>query len=212
MNYLNLNLKMSNQSLNESDKNSIILYFDVNERIKKLEEIFESVDYTSPSPYEYKITITDKKINDLVFNRFNVMSSLHYLFISFNENLPIFRVNIDKTIKVESFDKVVENNKLIIKINEKNPSKFFQEKIKNINRKYFFNVLFQRIYYKYNYYNSKMLYIKNLKKKLMNELKYNYLYSLREREKDNKMKKIYYQKFIGILKEIHKEKQIAKTI
>ena len=203
---------MSNQSLNESDKNSIILYFDVNERIKKLEEIFESIDYTSPSPYEYKITITDKKINDLVFNRFNVMSSLHYLFISFNENLPIFRVNIDKSIKVESFDKVVENNKLIIKINEKNPSKFFQEKIKNINRKYFFNVLFQRIYYKYNYYNSKMLYIKNLKKKLMNELKYNYLYSLREREKDNKMKKIYYQKFIGILKEIHKEKQIAKTI
>ena len=203
---------MSNQSLNESDKNSIILYFDVNERIKKLEEIFESVDYTSPSPYEYKITITDKKINDLVFNRFNVMSSLHYLFISFNENLPIFRVNIDKSIKVESFDKVVENNKLIIKINEKNPSKFFQEKIKNINRKYFFNALFQRIYYKYNYYNSKMLYIKNLKKKLMNELKYNYLYSLREREKDNKMKKIYYQKFIGILKEIHKEKQIAKTI
>ena len=203
---------MSNQSLNESDKNSIILYFDVNERIKKLEEIFESIDYTSPSPYEYKITITDKKINDLVFNRFNVMSSLHYLFISFNENLPIFRVNIDKSIKVESFDKVVENNKLIIKINEKNPSKFFQEKIKNINRKYFFNALFQRIYNKYNYYNSKMLYIKNLKKKLMNELKYNYLYSLREREKDNKMKKIYYQKFIGILKEIHKEKQIAKTI
>ena len=48
---------------------------------------------------------------------------------------------------------------------------FFQEKIKNINRKYFFNVLFQRIYNKYNYYNSKMLYIKNLKKKLMNELK-----------------------------------------
>ena len=203
---------MSNQSLNESDKNSIILYFDVNERIKKLEEIFESIDYTSPSPYEYKITITDKKINDLVFNRFNVMSSLHYLFISFNENLPIFRVNIDKSIKVESFDKVVENNKLIIKINEKNPSKFFQEKIKNINRKYFFNALFQRIYNKYNYYNSKMLYIKNLKKKLMNELKYNYLYSLREREKDNKMKKIYYQKFIGILKEIHKENQIAKTI
>ena len=203
---------MSNQSLNESDKNSIILYFDVNERIKKLEEIFGSIDYTSPSPYEYKITITDKKINDLVFNRFNVMSSLHYLFISFNENLPIFRVNIDKSIKVESFDKVVENNKLIIKINEKNPSKFFQEKIKNINRKYFFNVLFQRIYHKYNYYNSKVLYIKNLKKKLMNELKYNYLYSLREREKDNKMKKIYYRKFIGILKEIHKEKQIAKTI
>ena len=73
------------------------------------------------------------------------MSSLHYLFISFNENLPIFRVNVDKSIKVESFDKVVDNNKLIIKINEKNPSKFFQEKIKNINRKYFFNVLFQRI-------------------------------------------------------------------
>ena len=137
----------------KSVKSCIILYFDVNERIKKLEEIFESIDYTSPSPYEYKNKITDKKINGLVFNRFNVMSSLHYLFISFNENLPIFRVNIDKSIKVESFDKVVDNNKLIIKINEKNPSKFFQEKIKNINRKYFFNVLFQRIYHKYNYYN-----------------------------------------------------------
>jgi len=203
---------MSNLPLNESDKNSIILFFDVNERIKKLEEIFESIEYTSPSPYEYKITITDKKINELTFNRFNVMSSLHYLFISFNENLPIFRINIDKSIKVESFDKVIEDNKLIIRINEKNPIKLIQEKIKNINRKHFFDILFQRIYYKYNYYNSKMLYTNNLKKKLMRQLKYNYLYSLREKEKDNKMKKIYYKKFIGILKGIHKEKQIAKTI
>ena len=203
---------MSNLPLNESDKNSIILFFDVNERIKKLEEIFESIEYTSPSPYEYKIAITDKKINELTFNRFNVMSSLHYLFISFNENLPIFRINIDKSIKVESFDKVIEDNKLIIRINEKNPIKFIQEKIKNINRKHFFDILFQRIYYKYNYYNSKMLYTNNLKKKLMRQLKYNYLYSLREKEKDNKMKKIYYKKFIGILKGIHKEKQIAKTI
>ena len=203
---------MSNLPLNESDKNSIILFFDVNERIKKLEEIFESIEYTSPSPYEYKIAITDKKINELTFNRFNVMSSLHYLFISFNENLPIFRINIDKSIKVESFDKVIEDNKLIIRINEKNPIKLIQEKIKNINRKHFFDILFQRIYYKYNYYNSKMLYANNLKKKLMGQLKYNYLYSLREKEKDNKMKKIYYKKFIGILKGIHKEKQIAKTI
>ena len=203
---------MSNPPFNESDKNSIILFFDVNERIKKLEEIFESIEYTSPSPYEYKITITDKKINELTFNRFNIMSSLHYLFISFNENLPIFRINIDKSIKVESFDKVIEDNKLIIRINEKNPIKLIQEKIKNINRKHFFDILFQRIYYKYNYYNSKMLYTNNLKKKLMRQLKYNYLYSLREKEKDNKMKKIYYKKFIGILKGIHKEKQIAKTI
>ena len=203
---------MSNPPLNESDKNSIILFFDVNERIKKLEEIFESIEYTSPSPYEYKIAITDKKINELTFNRFNVMSSLHYLFISFNENLPIFRINIDKSIKVESFDKVIEDNKLIIRINEKNPIKLIQEKIKNINRKHFFDILFQRIYYKYNYYNSKMLYTNNLKKKLMGQLKYNYLYSLREKEKDNKMKKIYYKKFIGILKGIHKEKKIAKTI
>ena len=203
---------MSNLPLNESDKNSIILFFDVNERIKKLEEIFESIEYTSPSPYEYKIAITDKKINELTFNRFNVMSSLHYLFISFNENLPIFRINIDKSIKVESFDKVIEDNKLIIRINEKNPIKLIQEKIKNINRKHFFDILFQRIYYKYNYYNSKMLYTNNLKKKLMRQLKYNYLYSLREKEKDNKMKKLYYKKFIGILKGIHKENQIAKTI
>ena len=104
---------MSKQTLNESDKNSIMLYFDINERIKKLEEIFENIEYTSPSPHLYKITIEDQKINELTFNRFNVMSSSHYLFISFNDCLPIFRVNIDKSIKIESFDREIENDKLI---------------------------------------------------------------------------------------------------
>ena len=203
---------MSKQSLNESDKNSIMLFFDINERIKKLEEIFETIEYTSPSPHLYIITIEDQKINELIFNRFNIMSSSHYLFISFNDCLPIFRVNIDKTIKIESFDKIIENDKLIIKIKELEPIKIFNEKIKNIHRKYFFDILFKKIYNKYNYYNSKIHYINNLKKKFMKELKYNYLYNLREKEKEQKMKKIYYKKYIYILKSLLKENQIAKTI
>ena len=203
---------MSKQTLNESDKNSIILYFDNNDKIKKLEEIFESIEYLSPSPYEYKIIITDNKINEISFNRFNVISSLHYLFISFNECLPIFRINIDKSIKIDSFDKIVEGNKLTIYIKEIEPKKFFEERIKNMRRKYFFDIIFKRIYHKYNFYNSKQHYINNLKKKIMNELKYNYLYSLREKEKENEMKKIYFKKYFLILKGLLKEKQIAKTI
>ena len=203
---------MSRQTLNESDKNSIILYFDNNDKIKKLEEIFESIEYLSPSPYEYKIIITDNKINEISFNRFNVMSSLHYLFISFNECLPVFRINIDKSIKIDSYDKIVEGNKLTIYIKEIEPKKFFEERIKNMRRKYFFDIIFKRIYHKYNFYNSKQHYINNLKKKIMNELKYNYLYSLREKEKENKMKKIYFKKYFLILKGLLKEKQIAKTI
>ena len=203
---------MVEQILNESDKNSNLLYFDINERIKKLEEIFETIEYISPAPYEYKIIITDEKINELSFNRFNVMSSLHYLFISFNDNLPIFRINIDKSIKVESFDKIIENNKLIINIKELEPKNIFKEKIRNKYRKYFFDILLNRIYKKYNYYNSKMFYINNLKKKFMKELKYNYLYSLREKEKEKKMKQIYYKQYFDILKKLHKEKKIAKTI
>ena len=203
---------MSRQTLNESDKNSIILYFDNNDKIKKLEEIFESIEYLSPSPYEYKIIITDNKINEISFNRFNVMSSLHYLFISFNECLPIFRINIDKSIKIDSFNKIVEGNKLTIYIKEIEPKKFFEERIKNMRRKYFFDIIFKRIYHKYNFYNSKQHYINNLKKKIMNELKYNYLYSLREKEKENKMQKIYFKKYFLILKGLLKEKQIAKTI
>ena len=46
----------------------------------------------------------------------------------------------------------------------------------------------------------------------MKELKYNYLYNLREKEKEQKMKKIYYKKYIYILKSLLKENQIAKTI
>ena len=177
-----------------------------------MEEIFETIEYISPAPYEYKIIITDEKINELSFNRFNVMSSLHYLFISFNDNLPIFRINIDKSIKVESFDKIIENNKLIINIKELEPKNIFKEKIRNKYRKYFFDILLNRIYKKYNYYNSKMFYINNLKKKFMKELKYNYLYSLREKEKEKKMKQIYYKQYFDILKKLHKEKKIAKTI
>ena len=203
---------MSKQSLNESDKNSIMLYFDINEKIKKLEEIFESIEYISPTPLEYKIIITDKKINELSLDKFNVMSSLHYLFISINECLPIFRINVDKKIKIESFDKKIENNKLIISIKESDPLKTFNEKVKSLYRQNFLDILLKRIYYKYNYYNAKIHYINNLKKKIINQLKYYYLYSLREKEKEEKMKKIYYKKYLDILRHLNKEKQIAKTI
>ena len=203
---------MSKQSLNESDKNSIMLYFDINEKIKKLEEIFDSIDYISPCPFEYKIIITDNKINGLSFSKFNVMSSLHYLFISINECLPIFRINVDKKIKIESFDKKIEINKLIINIKESDPLKTFNEKVKSIYRQNFLDILLKKIYYKYNYYNAKIHYINNLKKKIMNQLKYYYLYSLREKEKEEKMKKIYYKKYLDILRHLNKEKLVAKTV
>ena len=203
---------MSKQLLNESDKNSIMLYFDINEKIKKLEEIFESIEYISPTPLEYKIIITDNKINELSLDKFNVMSSLHYLFISINECLPIFRINVDKKIKIESFDKKIENNKLIISIKESDPLKTFNEKVKSLYRQNFLDILLKRIYYKYNYYNAKIHYINNLKEKIINQLKYYYLYSLREKEKEEKMKKIYYKKYLDILRHLNKEKQIAKTI
>ena len=203
---------MSKQLLNESDKNSIMLYFDINEKIKKLEEIFESIEYISPTPLEYKIIITDNKINELSLDKYNVMSSLHYLFISINECLPIFRINVDKKIKIESFDKKIENNKLIISIKESDPLKTFNEKVKSLYRQNFLDILLKRIYYKYNYYNAKIHYINNLKKKIINQLKYYYLYSLREKEKEEKMKKIYYKKYLDILRHLNKEKQIAKTI
>ena len=203
---------MSKHSLNESDKNSIMLYFDINEKIKKLEEIFESIEYISPSPFEYKIIITDNKINGLSFSKFNVMSSLHYLFISINECLPIFRINVDKKIKIESFDKRIENNKLIINIKESDPLKTFNEKVKSLYRQNFLDILLKKIYYKYNYYNAKIHYINNLKKKIMNQLKYYYLYSLREKEKEEKMKKIYYKKYLDILRHLNKEKLVAKTV
>ena len=203
---------MSKQLLNESDKNSIMLYFDINEKIKKLEEIFESIEYISPTPLEYKIIITDNKINELSLDKFNVMSSLHYLFISINDCLPIFRINVDKKIKIESFDKKIENNKLIISIKESDPLKTFNEKVKSLYRHNFLDIILKRIYYKYNYYNAKIHYINNLKKKIINQLKYYYLYSLREKEKEEKMKKIYYKKYLDILRHLNKEKQIAKTI
>ena len=203
---------MSKQLLNESDKNSIMLYFDINEKIKKLEEIFESIEYISPTPLEYKIIITDNKINELSLDKFNVMSSLHYLFISINECLPIFRINVDKKIKIESFDKKIENNKLIISIKESDPLKTFNEKVKSLYRQNFLDILLKKIYYKYNYYNAKIHYINNLKKKIMNQLKYYYLYSLREKEKEEKMKKIYYKKYLDILRYLNKEKLVVKTV
>ena len=200
--------RISKSTIYETEKNSISNY-NFEDRVKKLEEIFDSVEYKSPAPYEYKIIIKDKKIKTLSLNRFNVMSSLHFIFISFNSVLPVFRVNIDKSIKIESYDKIKEDDdKLIIIIKELEPMKALNEKMKNIYLKSFFNVVLNRVYNKYTYYNSKLFYVNNLKKKFMNYLKYYYLYSLREKQKENKMKIIYYKKFFALLKESHKDKKI----
>ena len=169
--------------------------------------MFDSIKYVSPAPFEYKIIITDEKIKTLSLNRFNIISSLHFLFISFNTILPVFRVNVDKCIKIKSFDKIIDDNKLIIIIKELDPQTVFEQKRKNIALKSFFDIVLKRIYNKYNYYNSKMFYINNLKKKFINYLKYYYLYSLREKQKDNKMKKYYYKIFISLLKDRLKKKK-----
>ena len=203
---------MSKSTISETEKSSFKTIFNIEERVKKLEEIFSSIKYISPAPYEYNIIIEDDKIKTLCLNKFNIISSLHFLFISFNDILPVFRINIDKYIKIESFDKVIDDNKLIIIIKELEPIKVFNEKRKNIYLKTFFDIILKRIYNKYSYYNSKMFYINNLKKKCINYLKYYYLYSLREKQKDNKMKKIYYKQFILLLKELNKNKKIKKTI
>ena len=202
---------MSKPLLNESEKSSFSIDLNLEERVKKLEEIFDSIKYISPAPFEYKIIITDEKIKTLSLNRFNIMSSLHFLFISFNNILPIFRVNVDKSIKIKSFDKIIDDNKLIIIIKELDPQTVFEQKRKNITLKSFFDVVLKRIYNKYNYYNSKMFYINNLKKKFINYLKYYYLYSLREKQKDDKMKKYYYKIFISLLKEKLKKRKINNS-
>ena len=203
---------MSISTLTESDKSSIIIFYNGEDKVKKLEEIFDSIKYISPAPYEYNIIIEDKKINSLSLNRFNIMSSLHYLFISFNTILPIFRVNVDKLINIEFFDKIVEDNKLIIKIKEVEPLKAFNDKRRNIFLKSFFNKVLGRVYNKYKYYNAKIHYINNLKKKCINYLKYYYLYALREKQKDNIMKKYYYKQFIFLLKNINKKNRENKSI
>ena len=198
---------MSKTLLSESEKSSFTIDFNLEERVKKLEEMFDSIKYVSPAPFEYKIIITDEKIKTLSLNRFNIISSLHFLFISFNTILPVFRVNVDKCIKIKSFDKIIDDNKLIIIIKELDPQTVFEQKRKNIALKSFFDIVLKRIYNKYNYYNSKMFYINNLKKKFINYLKYYYLYSLREKQKDNKMKKYYYKIFISLLKDRLKKKK-----
>ena len=199
---------MSKSTIFETERKSIKIDSNIEERVKKLEDIFDSIEYVSPAPFVYKIIIEDKKIKTLSLNRFNIMSSLHFIFISFNNILPIFRVNIDKSIKIESFNKEIDGNKLIIIIKEEEPLKAFNEKRKNIYLKSFFDIVLKRVYNKYSYYNSKIFYINNLKKKCMNYLKYYYLYSLREKQKENKMKIVYYKKFFTLLKEIHNAKKI----
>ena len=192
---------MSISTLNKSEKNTILFKINSEERVKKLEEIFNSIKYISPAPYKYKIIIKDEKIRTLSFNQFNIISSLHYIFISFNNNFPVFRVNVDKCIKIKSFNKIIEDNELIININELEPKFVFDEKRKNIILKSFFNIVLKRIYNKYSYYNSKIFYINNLKKKSIKSLKYYYLYSLREKKKYNKMKIYYYKEFISLLRD-----------
>ena len=73
---------MSKTLLSESEKSSFTIDFNLEERVKKLEEMFDSIKYISPAPFEYKIIITDEKIKTLSLNRFNIISSLHFLFLN----------------------------------------------------------------------------------------------------------------------------------
>ena len=173
-------------------------------RIKKLEDIFNSIKYINSAPFEYKIEIEDEKISTLIINNFNVMSSSHYFFISLSNTLPVFRVNIDKIINVESFNYIITGNKLLIKIKEIEPLKVLKEKQKYLSRKLFFSILFKKIYNKYAYHNSLLFYLKNLKNKGIELIKYNYLISLKEKNMNEKIKLIYYKKVIKILKELKK--------
>ena len=156
---------MSKSTINETEKSSLKTIFNnVEERVKKLEEFFDSIEYISPAPYEYKIIIEDEKIKTLSLNKFNMMSSLHFLFISFNDILPVFRINVDKHIKIESFDKIIDDNKLIILIKELEPIKVFNEKRKNIFLKSFFDIILKRIYKQFISLLKELKNNKNIKK------------------------------------------------
>ena len=198
MSFINDNIGLSFSTLSRKSE--------IGGRIKKFEDIFNSIKYTNFAPYEYKIEIEDEKISSLIINNFNVMSSSHYFFISLSNTLPVFRVNIDKTINVESFKYTITGNLLIIRIKEIEPLKFLKEKQKYLSRKLFFSILFKKVYHKYVYQNSLLFYVKNLKKKGIEVIKYNYLFSLKEKNMNDKIKRIYYQKVIKILKELKKNK------
>ena len=90
---------------------------------KKLEEIFQNVNYISPSQNEYKIIIKDEKIRNIIINNFHVVSSYHYIFIIMNENLPIFKLNLEKNIKIKEYHSDIKGDVMEIIIIEYNISK-----------------------------------------------------------------------------------------
>jgi len=110
---------------------------------KKLEEIFQNVNYISPSPNEYKIIIKDEKIRNIIINNFHVVSSYHYIFIIMNDNLPIFKLNLQKNIKIKEYHSDIKGdvmeiiiieyniNDQLIKFQKKNLQKYFFKYVLN---------------------------------------------------------------------------------
>ena len=145
----------------------------------KLEEYFSNISYVRPSQHEYNIIINDKeKVPSLEIKNFHILTSTHYLFIQFNETLPLFKINLEKNLELkEYYINKNKNETNIIKIIIKEFSD--TEKIikfqltKSYNK--FFDILFKKIYHNYKYLNYFKFYIENLKKKSLKGFELNYL-------------------------------------
>ena len=176
---------------------------------KKLEEIFQNVNYISPSQNEYKIIIKDEKIRNIIINNFHVVSSYHYIFIIMNENLPIFKLNLEKNIKIKEYHSDIKGDVMEIIIIEYNINdQLIKFQKKNL-QKYFFKFVLNNINQEKNDYNkTNDFYLKNLKKKAFNILQLYYLNSLKEKISTNKLRnKIAFLKLKELLKNIHNEKE-----
>ena len=145
---------------------------------KKLEEFFQIVNYISPSPNEYKIIMKDEKIKNIIIYNFHVVSSSHYIFIYINENLPIFKLNLQKNIKIKEYHTNIIEDVMEIIIIEYNINDQLIKFQKKSAQKNFFKTILNKIYLKYVYDNSILFYLNNLKKKAFNNLQLNYLNSI----------------------------------
>ena len=179
---------------------------------KKLEEIFQNVNYISPSQNEYKIIIKDEKIRNILINNFHVVSSYHYIFIIMNENLPIFKLNLQKNIKIKEYHSDIKGDVMEIIIIEYNINdQLIRFQKKNL-QKYFFKYVLNNINQeKQDYNKSNNFYLNNLKKKAFNRLQLYYLNSLKEKKATNKLRnKIIFLKLKELLKNIHNKKEKKK--
>ena len=174
---------------------------------KKLEEFFQIVNYISPSPNEYKIIMKDEKIKNIIIYNFHVVSSSHYIFIYINENLPIFKLNLQKNIKIKEYHTNIIEDVMEIIIIEYNINDQLIKFQKKSAQKNFFKTILNKIYLKYVYDNSILFYLNNLKKKAFNNLQLNYLNSIQIKISSNILhKKIAFLKIKEVLNNINKKK------